>query len=229
LPPHRMTMIPHALTFPYHRSTPSAARLAVGLMLRERQLPPGTLEHGGRGFLLNIGGGQWYKNRRGLLDIYAGLRQRLSPAPRLLIVGKSLAPDLVAHMHRLNLGQDVVQISNVSESQLQALYSLADGLLFPSWQEGFGLPIAEAQACGCPVFTSNRPPMTEVGGDGAAYIDPADPRGAAQQIASIWPDRASIAARGLTRSAEWNPRLMIDRYLSLYARIAAPRSQAVAV
>ncbi|HWA86658.1 MAG TPA: glycosyltransferase family 1 protein [Opitutus sp.] len=220
VPAHRLAVIPHALNFPYHRASPTQARLVLGRMLRERQLPPGLLEHSGRGFVLNIGGGQWYKNREGLLHVYAGLRRRLAPPPRLVMVGKPLAPDLRALQHRLGLDADIVHLANVSETQLEALYSLAEALIFPSWHEGFGWPVAEAQACGCPVFTSDRPPMTEVGGDAACFIDPADPAGAARCIADAWPRRTEMSARGLARAGEWVPALMIERYVAAYSALA---------
>lgn len=223
LPSARITVIHNGLNFPYRRDTAAAARLVLGRLLLERQLPPGLLEHGGRGFLLNVGGGQWYKNRRGLLELYATLRAQLNPAPRLVLVGKPLAPDLRAFVETAGLRDDVVELTNVSALQLQALYSAADALLFPSWHEGFGWPVAEAQACGCPVFTSNRPPMTEVGGDGAAYVDPADPAGAARDILAAWPQRPELAARGLARAAEWQPERMIDRYLATYAQLSESR------
>jgi glycosyltransferase involved in cell wall biosynthesis len=196
-------------------------------MLRERNLPPGLLEHAGRGFVINVGGGQWYKNRRGLIDLYAELRQQLTPAPRLLLVGKPLSSELVDRVRHLDLTDDVVHVSNVTEAQLQALYSLAEALIFPSLYEGFGWPVAEAQACGCPVFTSNRPPMTEVGGNAAVYVDPESPVQAARQIAEAWSRRNELIARGLERSSEWNASRMIDRYLETYARLIAPRESTV--
>jgi glycosyltransferase involved in cell wall biosynthesis len=228
LPPDRITTIPNGLNFPYQRVAPAGARLAVGCLLRERQLSPGLLEHGGRGFLLNVGGGQWYKNRRGLLDIYAALRGRLAPAPRLLMVGKPLNADLQAQVKRLGLEDDVIVISDVSELQLQAIYSLAEGLIFPSWLEGFGWPVAEAQACGCPVFTSDRPPMTEVGGDAAVYISPGNAADAADRIAAVWPLRRQWGQRGLERASLWDPALMIERYVTVYERLVGRRN-AVAV
>ncbi|HTO02809.1 MAG TPA: glycosyltransferase family 1 protein [Opitutus sp.] len=219
--PERVSIIPMSLNHPYRRTAPAAARLVIGRMLRERNLSPGLLEHAGRGFVINVGGGQWYKNRAGLLELYAELRQRLNPAPRLLLVGKPLSSELIDRARHLALTDDLVQVSNVSEAQLQALYSLAEALIFPSLYEGFGWPVAEAQACGCPVFTSNREPMTEVGGAGAAYFDPTSPRAAAQQIADWWEKRPELVAHGLVRSSEWNQSRMIDRYVATYARIAA--------
>lgn len=225
----RIDVIPLALNFPYQRMTSAAARLVVGKMLRERNLPPGLLEHSGRGFLLNVGGGQWYKNRQGLLEIYAELRRLMNPAPRLVMVGKPLAPEHEALLHRLNLSDDVIRLSHLTEAQLQALYSIAEGLLFPSWHEGFGWPVAEAQACGCPVFTSDRAPMTEVGGDAACYLDPADPQESARRIALAWSRRSDMSQRGLERTPEWSESLMFDRYLGVYARMNERRSKLVAL
>lgn len=228
LPASRVHVIPHALNFPYRRSAPSAARAIVARLLRERRLPPDLLFRGDRGFLLNVGGGQWYKNRRGLLDIYAELRRRLSPPPRLLMVGKPLTADRIAQAQELGLGDDLVHIYGVSELQLQALYSLAEAFVFPSWEEGFGWPVAEAQACGCAVFTSDRAPMTEVGGDAAGYIDPGDPEAAARRIVELWPRREELAVRGLLRAPGWTQEVMIDRYVATYDAIRAARPNELA-
>ncbi len=220
-PREHVTVIPLALNYPYQPLPPASARLVLGRMLLERGLPPGLLEHGGRGFLLNIGGGQWYKNREGLLATYAELRRLMNPAPRLVMVGKPLAPHLHVLLRRLNLQDDVVHLSNLSEPQLEALYSVAQALLFPSWHEGFGWPIAEAQACGCPVFTSERAPMTEVGGDAACYLDPADPQESARRIVLAWPRLSDMSRRGLGRTDLWSESLMFDRYLATYEKLAA--------
>lgn len=223
----RISLIPLSLNYPYRRTAPAAARLVIGRMLRERHLAPGLLEHAGRGFVINVGGGQWYKNRPGLIDLYAELRRRLDPAPRLLVVGKPLSSELAGRVRQLDLADDVVQASNVTEAQLQALYSLAEALIFPSLYEGFGWPVAEAQACGCAVFTSNRAPMTEVGGNAAVFVDPEAPGQAARQIAEAWSRRAELAARGLDRAAEWDASRMIDRYVETYARLVTPRESKV--
>jgi glycosyltransferase involved in cell wall biosynthesis len=216
IPGHRTAMIPIGLNHPYRPLPPDRAWPMVSAALHERGLPTDLLSRHDRGFIVNVGGGQWYKNRRGLLDIYAALRSKLRPLPRLVMVGKPLTAELADHARSLGLGESLISLQNVSNAHLEALYSVADALLFPSWQEGFGWPVAEAQACGCPVFTSNRAPMTEVGGDGADYIDPADPLGAAERIAAMWPHRREFAVRGLARSFEWQPDLMVTRYLERY-------------
>jgi glycosyltransferase involved in cell wall biosynthesis len=71
-----------------------------------------------------------------------------------------------------DLDRRVIKIGFVDEDDLPKIYNLADLLLFPSLYEGFGLPILEAQACGCPVLTSNVTSCPEVAGDGAHIVDP---------------------------------------------------------
>ena len=220
LTPDRISVIPLGLNFPYRRASSTEALPIVKNLLVQRNYPAEISDHGGRGFLLNIGGGQWYKNRGGLIEMYAALRQRLQPVPRLLLVGKPLSAELSSRAQQLGMAEDIVHVSNVSELELQALYSCAEALIFPSWHEGFGWPVAEAQSCGCPVFTSDRAPMTEVGGDGAYYIDPGEPVAAAAKIAAFWPKRAELSARGLARASEWSQTRMIERYLATYARLA---------
>lgn len=71
-----------------------------------------------------------------------------------------------------NLQGRVMKLGYVDEDDLVDLYNLADLCIYPSLYEGFGLPILEAQKCGCPVLTSNATSCLEVAGDGAEIVDP---------------------------------------------------------
>jgi glycosyltransferase involved in cell wall biosynthesis len=163
-----------------------------------------------RPFILHVGGNQWYKNRAGVLKIFALLRERV---PNLLLVmaGKPWTVEMRELARELGLENSTVERTGVSEQDLRALYSSAETLLFPSLAEGFGWPVAEAQACGCPVVTSNRAPMTEVGGLAATYIDPLDHESAAMAVASVIGSRRSGRPR-----AGFSTATMIDGYLALY-------------
>jgi glycosyltransferase involved in cell wall biosynthesis len=119
-------------------------------------------------FLLHIGRA-WYKNRLGLLAVWEQLQILQSPVD-LVLVGAadpamrewiSQRPELECRIHILDRACD---------SLLVVLYNQAAALLFPSHAEGFGWPILEALACGCPVVTTDAAPMTEVGGQAASYI-----------------------------------------------------------
>jgi glycosyltransferase involved in cell wall biosynthesis len=121
-------------------------------------------------FLFHIGR-NWYKNRIGLLAIWQELINQGILYP-LVLVGSldssllqwlSTRQHLMPHLHILD---------QPSDDHILTLYRTAACLIFPSHSEGFGWPILEALACGCPVITTQRAPMTEVGGDAATYIDP---------------------------------------------------------
>lgn len=73
-----------------------------------------------------------------------------------------------------NLQDRIIKLGFISEEELVIMYNLADCYLYPSLYEGFGLPILEAQACGCPVITSTASSCPEVAGDGALFVDPRD-------------------------------------------------------
>jgi glycosyltransferase involved in cell wall biosynthesis len=216
-PAERVRVIHNGLNYPFRPiPRPEAAALLQQLFL-ERGL---ALAGDPRGFVLNVGGGQWYKNRPALLRIYASLKECLNPSPRLLMIGKPLSPELTQLARELGIESDLTLLSDVSGKHLEAAYRAAEALIFPSLEEGFGWPVAEAQACGCPVFTSNRAPMTEVGGDGAEYFDPAFPGDAAATIAQVWPRRRQLGLRGLARSGVWDPAAMLEGYLSIYTEAA---------
>ena len=185
-------------------------------MEREEEVRPNAERLGSpqdRPFVLHVGGNQLYKNRAGVLKFFALLCQR---APNLLLVmaGKPWTEEMrqLARVHRLE--DSAVERVGVSEEDLRALYSRAEALLFPSLQEGFGWPVAEAQACGCPVVTSNRAPMTEVGGPAVTFIDPLDHESAAIAVASVigFRERQRCATRFSTAA-------MIDGYLNVYGRL----------
>ncbi len=224
LPPERVTYLPISLNYPYRVVAPEAARAALIALCREKNLDAARLDAARGGFLLNVGGGHWYKNRPGLLAIYAELRRLLTPCPALVLVGPPLTPAETEQAAALGIADNVVSLSGVPNATLGSLYSIAEGLVFPSFEEGFGWPIAEAQACGCPVFTSDRAPMTEVGGESSVYFDPTDAAAAARVIAAAWPDRARRRASGLVEAARWAPELMFEAYEQLYARLIASRA-----
>lgn len=122
------------------------------------------------GFLLHVGGNQWYKNRLGVLEIYAAyVQHEQSPLP-LWMIGSPPTDAMKAIAQTLVGKGQVLFLAGLTDEQVCAAYSAARLMIFPSLAEGFGWPIAEAMACGCLVLTTDEAPMTEVGGDAAFYI-----------------------------------------------------------
>lgn len=223
LSPERISIVPNALNHPYRPLEHAVARERVAELAAANRVDPSRLSPGKGGFVLNVGGAHWYKNRPGLFSIYAELRRRIMPTPTLVMVGPPLSSEEVAQVATLGLDEHLIIFSRLTNDQLEGLYGLAEGLIFPSWEEGFGWPVAEAQACGCPVFASNRSPMTEVGGSAGVYFDPAQPADAARIIAAAWPARSTQRARGLEEVQRWHPDAMFAGYEKIYNELAASK------
>ena len=173
-------------------------------------------------YYIHVGGGAWYKNRLGLLEIFNKLLQKLeNKATRMLFVGEAPGLEMQEYVAAHELKDRVFHLSNVSNDDLEAAYSLSEGLLFPSLQEGFGWPVLEAHSCGCPVFATGRPPMTELGGDAAVYFDPADTSAAAEIVYEALPDREKIVRAGMENVKQFSVDHMIEGYMQAYEHVAA--------
>jgi len=106
-----------------------------------------------------------------------------------------------------------VRVARLSEAELRAAYTGAAALLFPSQNEGFGLPVIEAMGCGCPVIASDTPAVREAGGDVATYVDPGDAAQLAGAMRAVLSNGASETRRaaGIARAAEFTWAKSADR------------------
>jgi glycosyltransferase involved in cell wall biosynthesis len=207
-----MSVVPNALNYPYRPMDQA-----------ERQARLGRLGVGDAPYVLHVGGNTWYKNRTGLVRIFDRLVQHEEFAEfRLVIAGQLLEQTVLNWLQSRGLEAQVTQIGQVDNEDLRALYSGAGMLLFPSFQEGFGWPIVEAQACGCLVCTTNRAPMTEVGGDGAIYLDIGDPIVSASTIVEAWSDREAVIRKGLANVERYTTENMISAYCNIYHLVLEP-------
>jgi predicted O-linked N-acetylglucosamine transferase (SPINDLY family)/glycosyltransferase involved in cell wall biosynthesis len=103
-------------------------------------------------------------------------------------------------------GDAEVRALALSDQDLRLAYGGAVALVFPSFYEGFGMPVAEAMACACPVITTSHSSLPEVGGDAAIYVNPHDHGALALAMIRIRnPElRATLVARGLKRAAQFS-------------------------
>jgi len=171
-------------------------------------------------YFLHVGGNQWYKNRPGVIRIFQELAAMAQfQTASLIMAGKPPSPELKRAIEQSGVSERVIIVEGAANEELEALYSNALALIFPSLEEGFGWPIAEAQACGCIVATTNRPPMTEVAGNAAIFFDPENPEQAARAIAEGIVHREQLLQAGLQNAARFNAGRVIEEYCAFYASV----------
>ena len=125
-------------------------------------------------YFLYVGRQDPYKNLTGLIDAFANLRKNDC---LLAIAGSKdprFTPKLQEQIKELGIEEKVIFLDYLSYEELPKIISNAIALVFPTFWEGFGLPVLEAMACGTPVITSNLASLPEITGDAAILIDPYD-------------------------------------------------------
>ena len=135
-------------------------------------------------YLLYVGERSGYKNFNFLLSSLADVlrRERLD----FVCVGShAFSGNENALISRMGLGQHVSHTNVSTSGELASLYHFASALCYPSLHEGFGMPLLEAFACGCPVVASSIPSFREVAGAAAEYFDPEDASGIASSVEKV--------------------------------------------
>lgn len=127
------------------------------------------------GYIVHVGGNQYYKNRKGVIEIYNAWRSKSEINLPLLLIGSNPSEELKEVFHNSLFKKDIHFITGLEDEFINVAYSGATCLLFPSLDEGFGWPIAEAMASGCLVITTDRAPMTEVVGKADFFLIPKRP------------------------------------------------------
>jgi glycosyltransferase involved in cell wall biosynthesis len=159
-PPDRITVISNGV----HPSCSPHPDPVADSELR-RILP---IDHQGGIWLLNVGSAMPRKRLDLLLRVFAQVRKHV-PNVRLLRVGEPLTAEQRQLARELGVESWLVELRSLSRDVLASAYRFADMLVHTAEAEGFGLPLIEAMACGCPVIASDLPVLREVGGTAAAY------------------------------------------------------------
>lgn len=176
---------------------------------RFRPRDPAAVEArvGSARYFLYVGHARPYKN---LARVVEALRAIPRPEIQLWIGGAAdprFTPPLQRRIEELGMQDRVRLLGYVPDDDLPLLYSGAIGLAFASLYEGFGLPVLEAMACGCPVLASRCFSLPEVCGDAALYVDPLAIDSIAaglERLAGEEPLRASLRERGLRRARRFS-------------------------
>jgi glycosyltransferase involved in cell wall biosynthesis len=195
----RVTVVPHGVDHDlFHPSPPGEV-----VKVRQRFGIEGP-------YLLSLGGIEPRKNLPRLIEAFSLLPADLDPmlvvagggaewnpeGPNLLRSALSALPE--------NVRRRIVLTGYVGEQDKAALLGGAEALVYPSLYEGFGLPVAEAMACGTPVITSNVSALPEVAGGAALLVDPSDPGAIAQEMERLLRDdelKERLSTAGTLRAA----------------------------
>jgi len=120
-----------------------------------------------RPYILMVASQSPHKNTARLLEAIVRLRGET----KFALAGGSFK-NVFQNTGMSQLPSNVIQLDYINDAELKSLYEHALGFIFPSYYEGFGLPILEAMNCNCPVLSSKSASLPEVGGDAAVYFDP---------------------------------------------------------
>ena len=138
--------------------------------------------------LLHVGSTIRRKRIELLLRAFHGLRGQ-TPA-RLVRVGGPLNQEQGELADSLGVHSEIIELPFLDRNTLAAVYRRSNLLLMTSDREGFGLPLAEAMACGCPVVCTDLAVLREIGGDSAEYVDSADPAVWSATISKVLEEQA---------------------------------------
>lgn len=185
----------------------------VGAFVEQfRDVPP---EHSPPPYLLHRGGSARHKNTARVIESFTRVR-KLFPTLELRVFGTSV-DDPFALAHRAD---GVVYLGFVEERALAALYKGARAVVTASLEEGFGLTLIEAFNFGAPVITSDRKPMSDIGGDGAALlVDPESIDSIAAAMDAVMRDAElaeRLRARGHERARAFSPGDVGSRLAQVY-------------
>lgn len=184
-----------------------------------------------RAELLHVGSTIARKRIDVLLEVFAAVRRR-NPTVHLVRVGDTFTRNQERLVAKLGLASHITVLPFVDRRVLAAIYRRATLLLQPSDREGFGLPVAEAMACGTPVVASDLPALREVGGDAATYCPVGDVDRWTNSVAELLREHADDSegwrirrAGGTAQARRFNwpehARRMTDVYRELLVEIAA--------
>ena len=171
--------------------------------------------------ILSVGSNLLRKNLRILPELLQAVRNALGPVA-LIRVGERLDAELLARLRQALQSENVIELGACSDEDLAALYQNVDLLLIPSTLEGFGLPILEAMAAGCPVVSSNASSLPEVGGDDALYFDPALPAEGARQTIRLLTEpqlRSRLIDAGKARALRFSWAKHAEKLVEFYGQI----------
>lgn len=160
-------------------------------------------------YFLFTGGIHPRKNLLNLLKAFSVFKKWQRSNMKLLVVGRKAwqYEDVLEKLNTYKFKDDVVLLDYLDEQALAKITASAYAAVYPSFWEGFGVPIVEAMQSGVPIITANTSAMPETGGDAALYADPSDPNAIGQLMIQIYRDeqmRSRLIAKGLEQAQQFS-------------------------
>ncbi|WP_010273428.1 glycosyltransferase [Paenibacillus senegalensis] len=176
-------------------------------------------------YVMCTGGMDFRKNTERLLEGFALANAQLQSGYHLVLCCNVTDADrehLTSLSHQLGIGSDLILTGYVPDEDLLSLYQGADLFVFPSLYEGFGLPVAEAMACGVPVVTSNNSSLAEIAGEAAVLVNPYQSHDIARGITSILLDshlQSKLVHSGIKQAESFRWEYVGRKAIAGYERI----------
>ncbi len=173
-------------------------------------------------FFIHVTNGKPYKNTIRVIEAFTRVTRVVGH--QLVVIGRSSAfsNQVRRTIERMDLTNQIRFMGSVSDEQLVSLVKAATALVFPSLYEGFGLPVLEAMACGCPVMTSQRGSLAELAGDAALFVDPESVESLSRGIVELARNeslRETLRRRGSRQAAKYTWAAVVDRLVELYQTV----------
>lgn len=180
-------------------------------------------------YVLHVGSENERKNIVRLVRAFALLRKRHKDVV-LLRVGRPQNPVqhqiVLREIKKQRLERYVKYIDQVTDKDLVPIYNLAEISVFPSIYEGFGMPLIEAFACGCPTVTTTGPPMKENARDAALLADPFSVKDIAEKMGQLMSDKGlqkRLAKRGLRYSKNYSWENISEKTVDVYKKVLSKK------
>jgi len=175
--------------------------------------------------ILYVGSINERKNIQGVLDAFEKLPNELNY--KLIIVGNfsklfKVSKKLQASIYRAKKNKNIIFKTNLTNQELLFEYNHSYALLFPSFYEGFGLPILEAMACGTPVITSNLSSMSEICQDAVLYVNPYSSDDIAKKIELLLQDTTlheQFTKKGLEHVKNFNWKKSVEKHIEVFEKV----------
>ena len=173
-------------------------------------------------FILSVGSIEPRKNLIGLLEAYSKLSLEIKKEYKLVIAGfKGWENKEIMALIEKNQ-ENIHYLGFISDKELSIVYNLASLFVFPSFYEGFGLPVLEAMACGTPVVCSDSSSIPEVGGDAVVYCDPNNTDDISNKIVQVLNDtelQKSMKVSGIKRAKEFTWEKSASQHIKVFQKV----------